>query len=57
MIGVYLVSYYLVKYGFKYGEVELKGKNKRVLIGIGTYIFIWAFSWIFIYTLYPYSLR
>jgi hypothetical protein len=57
MIGVYLLSYYIVKYGFKYGEVELKGKNKRVLIGIGTYIFIWAFSWIFIYTLYPYSLR
>ncbi len=52
----YILSYYLVRYGFKYGEAELKGKNKIVMIGIGTYIFIWAATWILLYTLNPYSL-
>jgi len=55
-IIVFLVSYLAVKYGFKYADKELKGKNKRVMIGIGTYIFIWAMVWILLYTLFPYPL-
>ncbi|MEM2122614.1 MAG: hypothetical protein QXE79_03155 [Candidatus Bathyarchaeia archaeon] len=56
MILFYIASYYIVRYGLKYGEVELKGKNKAVMIGIGTYIFVWAATWILLYTLNPYPL-
>lgn len=56
MILFYIISYYIVRYGLKYGEAELKGKNKIVMIGIGTYIFVWAATWILLYTLNPYSL-
>lgn len=54
MIIIFLFSYFIVKYGLKYGEKELKGKNKTVMIGIGTYIFIWALVWILLNTLYTY---
>jgi hypothetical protein len=51
---VYIVSYLIVRHGLKYGEAELKGKHKAATLGIGTYIFMWALSWILLYTLYPY---
>ena len=54
MVAVYLFSYLVVRYVLKYGETELKGKHKAVTLGVGTYIFIWAAMWIFLYTLYPY---
>lgn len=54
MITIFIISYLIVKYGLKYGEKELKGKNKTVMIGIGTYIFIWALCWILLYTLFSY---
>jgi len=56
MILFFIISYYVVRYGFKYGETELKGKNKIVMIGIGTYIFVWAATWVFLYTLKPYPI-
>ena len=56
MMLFYIISYYIVRYGLKYGEAELKGKNKIVMIGIGTYIFVWAATWILLYTLNPYPL-
>jgi hypothetical protein len=56
MMLFYIISYYIVRYGFRYGEAELKGKNKAVMIGIGTYIFVWAATWILLYTLNPYPL-
>lgn len=57
MIFMYIISYLVVKHGFRYGEKELKGRNKPVMIGIGTYIFAWAATWILLYTLNPYPLR
>jgi len=54
MVGVYLASYLIVRHGLRYGETELKGKNKAVTLGVGTYIFTWAVTWILLYTLYPY---
>jgi len=54
MVAVYIVSYLMVRYGLKYGEVELKGRHKVATLGIGTYIFTWAVVWILLYTLYPY---
>ncbi|MBS7645898.1 MAG: hypothetical protein QXR65_05550 [Candidatus Bathyarchaeia archaeon] len=56
MMLLYIVSYYVVRYGLRYGEAELKGRNKAVMIGIGTYIFVWAATWILLYTLNPYPL-
>ena len=54
MIIMYIFSYLVVKHGLKYGEKELKGRNKTVMIGIGTYIFIWALVWILLNTLHTY---
>jgi len=54
MVGVYVISYLIVRYGLRFGETELKGKHKAATLGIGTYIFTWAIVWILLYTLYPY---
>ena len=42
-IGVcfYVVSILIVRYVFKFGEVELKGKHKDVTLGGGTFIVVW----------------
>jgi hypothetical protein len=56
MVLVYILSYLVVKHGFRYGEKELKGKYKTVMVGIGTYIFTWAATWILLYSLNPYPL-
>jgi hypothetical protein len=50
-IIIYMISYIVFKNFFKYGEAELKGKHKLVTLGAGTYIFVWAALWIFLYTL------
>jgi len=54
MIVVYVFSYLIVRYGLRYSETDLKGKNKAITLGIGTYIFSWAIVWVLLYTLYPY---
>lgn len=51
---IYALSCFLFQYGFKYGEVELKGKQRVVTLGSGTFIFVWAAIWILLYTLSPY---
>ncbi len=54
MIAVYVFSYLVVRYGLRYSQADLKGKNKAVTLGVGTYIFTWAALWVLLYTLYPY---
>jgi hypothetical protein len=54
MVVLYVISYLVVRHGLRYGESELKGKQKAVTLGVGTYIFTWAAVWILLYTLYPY---
>jgi len=51
---VYVASYFLVRYGLGYGEVELKGKQRAVMLGSGTFVFVWAAVWMLLFTLYPY---
>jgi len=51
---IYAVSCLIVKFVFRYGETELKGKYKYVTVGVGTYIFGWVFIWILLYTVFPY---
>jgi len=54
MAIVYVISYGIVKGVFRFSEEELKGKYRRAILGLGTYIFIWALTWILLYTLKPY---
>jgi len=53
-LAVYVASYFLIRYGLKYGEVELKGKQRAVMLGSGTFVFVWAAIWILLFTLHPY---
>lgn len=52
--AIYLASCGMVQYGLRYGETELRGKNKLLVIGVGTYIFTWAAVWVFLYTVGKY---
>jgi len=54
MMSIYILSYLFVRYVLHYGEGELKGKYKSVMLGLGTYVFVWAASWVLLYTLFPY---
>ncbi len=48
----YVVSVYVVKYLFGFGEAELKGPRKVVTTGMGTYIIWLAFSIILLNTIF-----
>jgi len=50
-ILVYAMTVALYRYGLRYGEAELKTKNRAITLGIGTYIFAWLASLTVIYTL------
>ena len=38
----YALSILIVRFVFRYGEVELKGKHKYVTLGGGTFIVLWV---------------
>jgi hypothetical protein len=38
----------------KYGDLELKGKQRALSLGSGTFIFVWAAVWMLLFTLSPY---
>lgn len=42
-VGVcfYVLSILIVRFVFRYGEAELKGKNKYITLGGGTFIVLW----------------
>ena len=50
-ILVYALTVALYRYGLRYGETELKTKNRAITLGIGTYIFAWLASVTVVYTL------
>ena len=53
-IGVYAISVFLVKYVLRYGPMELKGPNKHITLGIGSYIIWFLFTTILLNTIiYP----
>ncbi len=37
----YLISILVVRNGFHYGEAELKGKNRYITLGGGSFIVLW----------------
>jgi len=48
---VYAVTAVVYRYLLGYGEAELKGKNKYITTGIGTYIITWIMALVFTYTM------
>jgi spore maturation protein SpmB len=50
-ILVYALTVAFYRYGLRYGEAELKTKNRAITLGIGTYVFAWLASVTVIYTL------
>ncbi len=49
-IGVYAISVFVVKYILRYGPTELKGPNKHITLGIGSYIIWYLFTTILLNT-------
>lgn len=47
----YLISILIVRNMLHYGEVELKGKNKYITLGGGTYIVLWVMVAVLLNTL------
>jgi hypothetical protein len=52
--AIYVSSCFLFRYGLKYGDLELKGKQRALSLGSGTFIFVWAAVWMLLFTLSPY---
>jgi hypothetical protein len=50
-IVFYLFSIALVKYVFHYGEAQLRGKNRYITLGGGTFIVIWIMVTVLFYTI------
>ncbi len=50
-IGIYAISVFLVKYVLRYGPTELKGPNKHITLGIGSYIIWFLFTTILLNTI------
>ena len=46
----YIMSILIVRYVFRYGETELKGKNRDITLGGGTFIVLWAMVAVLLYT-------
>jgi len=51
-ILVYAFSIFIVRRVLHFGEVELKGKNRHITLGGGTFIILWIVVEIFLYTQY-----
>ena len=47
----YLLSIILVRYVFHYGEAELRGKNRYITLGGGTFIVLWIMVTVLFHTL------
>jgi hypothetical protein len=48
---MYIVSYYLIRYGLGVEPKSVGGGNKLFTIGIGSYFLVWLFTWALFYTL------
>ena len=51
-ILVYALTVAFYRYGLRYGEAELKTKNRVITLGIGTFIFTWLAAVTLAYTLF-----
>jgi hypothetical protein len=46
----YLASIIIVQHVLHYGEAELRGKNRYITLGGGTFIFVWIMVTVLFYT-------
>ena len=49
----YLLSILIVRFVFRYGEAELKGKHKYITLGGGTFIVLWVMVLVLVNSLRP----
>jgi hypothetical protein len=49
-IVFYAISVAIVRYGLRYGEAELKGKNRYITLGGGSFIVIWVMVTVLVYS-------
>lgn len=47
---VYAVTVVVFRYQLGYGEAQLKGKNRYITLGIGTFIIAWMAALVLAYT-------
>ena len=47
---VYGLTAAVYRYLLRYGEAQLKGKNRYITLGIGTFIFAWLAALLLTYT-------
>jgi hypothetical protein len=50
-IVVYAFSILIIQRVLHFGEAELKGKNRHITLGGGTFIILWIVVSVFLYTL------
>jgi len=50
-IAFYALSVVVVKYVLKYDDTVLKGKNRQITLGGGTFIFVWIMMTVLVNTL------
>lgn len=48
----YLISIVIVRNGLRYGEAQLKGKNRYITLGGGTFIVVWVLVSVLLYTVF-----
>jgi hypothetical protein len=51
-IAFYVLSVLVVRDVLHYGAVELKGKNKYIILGGGTFIFVWIMVSVLVNTIF-----
>jgi len=50
-VAFYLLSVIIVRHMLHYGEAELRGKNRDITLGGGTFIFVWIMVTVLFYTI------
>ena len=50
-VAFYLLSIVLVQHVLHYGEDALRGKNRYITLGGGTFIFVWIMTSVLFYTI------
>lgn len=50
-VAFYLVSILVVQHVLHYGEAELRGKNRNITLGGGSFLFLWIMTSVLFYTI------
>ena len=51
-ITAYLLTYYVLRFGFKIDQTKLTRKNQILTLGIGTFFLMWILVWVLTYTIF-----